>query len=166
MAVFLRRILRIGKMPEDVRAELDAEGVMFLAEFVPVTYRFSGSVPGKTANKEIRSYVGALALTSQRVLATLSSVPKRAGRTIDQRWDTSQNGIVTAALSSTGLQLDVDVARVDPGFRGDFKGQLSLTYKTTIPDEVLFRLPTRTLSFDVPPEYVLRAVGVPTRRSG
>lgn len=162
MAVLLRRILRIGKLPEDVRAELDAEGVMFLTEFVPVTYRFSGSVPGKTANKEIRSYVGALALTSRRVLATLSSVPKRAGRTIDQRWDTPQNGAVTAQLSSTGLQLDVDVARVDPRFTG----QLSLTYKATIPDEVLSRLPTRALSFDVPPEYVLRAVGVPARRSG
>ena len=161
MAVFLRRILRIGKLPDDVRTELAAEGVMFLAEFVPVTYRFSGSVPDKTANKEVRSYVGALALTSQRVLGTLSVMPKRAGRAIDQRWDAPQNGAATAELSSTGLQIDVDAARVDPGFRG----HLSLTYKTTLSDEVLSRLPTRTLTFDVPPEYVLRAVGVPARRS-
>lgn len=160
MAVFLRRILRIGKLPEDVRPQIDAEGVMFLAEFVPVTYRFSGSVPGKAANKEIRSYVGALALTSQRVIGTLSAVPKRAGRAIDQRWDAPGAGAVTAQISSTGLQLDVDVARVDPAFRG----HLSLTYKTTIPDEVLSRLPKRSLAFDVPPEYVLRAVGVPARR--
>jgi len=161
MAVFLRRILRVGKLPDEVRTELDAEGVMFLAEFVPVTYRFSGSVPGKTANKEIRSNVGALALTSQRVLGTLSAVPRRAGRAIDQRWDTPQHGAATAQLTSTGLHIDVDVARVDPGFRG----HLSLTYKTTIPDEVLSRLPTRSLAFDVPREYVLRAVGVPGRRS-
>ena len=161
MAVFLRRILRIGKLPDEMRTELETEGVMFLAEFAPVTYRFSGSVPGKTAKQEIRSYVGALALTSQRVLGTLSAVPKRAGRAIDQRWNAPGNGAVTAQLSSAGLQLDVDVARVDPGFRG----HLSLTYKATIPDEVLSRLPTRSLTFDVPPEYVLRAVGVPAPRT-
>ena len=38
MAVFLRRVLRIGKLPDDVRAQVDAEGVMLLTEFVPVTY--------------------------------------------------------------------------------------------------------------------------------
>ena len=92
MAVFLRRVLRIGKLPDDVRAQVDAEGVMLLTEFVPVTYRFSGSVPGKSANKEIRSYVGALVLTSQRVLGTLAAVPKCAGRAIDQRWDAPQHG--------------------------------------------------------------------------
>ena len=104
MAVFLRRILRIGTLPDDIRAHAGAEGVMFLAEFVPVTYRFNGSVPGKTAHNEIRGYVGALALTSQRALGTLSSVPKRAGRTIDQRWDAPQQGAVTAQLTnSAGL---------------------------------------------------------------
>ena len=117
-------------------------------------------MPGKSANKEIRSYVGALVLTSQRMLGTLAAVPKRAGRAIDQRWDAPQHGSVTAQISPAGVRLDVDVDRVDPGFRG----HLSLTYKTTIPDEVLSRLPTRTLAFDVPPEYVLRAVGVPAGR--
>jgi hypothetical protein len=161
MAVFLRKILRIGKLPDDMRAEVEREGVLYLAEFVPVTYRFSGTVPGKTANKEIRSYVGALALTSQRVLGTLSVVPKKAGRAIDQQWNAPQGAAATAELSGTGLHIDVDVARVDPGFRG----QLSLTYKTQLPEDVLARVPTRSLAFDVPPEYVLRAVGVPAPRT-
>src|ERR1700736_3869626 len=116
MAVILRRMLGIGKLPDDMRAQVDAEGVMFLAEFVPVTYRFSGAVPGKRAAKEIRGYVGALALTSQRVLGTLSNVPKRAGRAIDQRWDAPQTGTMTAEISSAGVKLGVDIGRVDPRF--------------------------------------------------
>ncbi len=44
-----------------------------------------------------------------------------------------------------------------------FDGHLSLNYKTEIPEDVLMRLPRRSLAFEVPPEYVLRAVGVPAR---
>ncbi len=159
MAVFVRKLLRIGGLPEALRTEVDAEGVLFLAEYLPVTRKFSGSVPGKKATGNFSSYVGALVLTPQRVLGTLSSVPKLAGRTIDQRWDAPQTGAVKADISNTGLHIDVDIAEVDP----KFKGHLSLNYKTSIPDDVLAQLPRRSLAFDVPPEYVLRAVGVPAR---
>jgi hypothetical protein len=96
-------------------------------------------------------------LTNQRVLGTLSSVPKLAGRTIDQRWDAPQQGTLKAELSETGLVLDVNVAEVD----ARCTGHLSLHYKDAIPEDVLMRLPHRSLAFDVPPEYVFRAVGVP-----
>jgi hypothetical protein len=157
MAVFLRKLLGIGKLPDELRAEADAEGIIHLAEFVAVTRRFSGRVPGKRSKGEIASYVGSLVLTNQRVLGTLSSVPKLAGRTIDQRWDAPQQGTVKAELSETGLVLDVDVAEVD----ARCTGQLSLHYKDAIPQDVLMQLPRRSLAFDVPPEYVFRAVGVP-----
>jgi hypothetical protein len=114
-------------------------------------------VPGKRAKADISSYVGSLVLTPQRVLGTLSSVPKLASRTIDQRWDAPQSGPVKADISETGLHIEVDISEVDP----KFNGHLSLNYKTTIPDDVLMRLPRRSLAFAVPPEYVLRAVGVP-----
>ena len=94
--------------------------------------------------------------TSQRVLATLSMLPRLAGPTVDVRWDAPQIGAATAVISLTGLQVDLDVAEVDPKFSGD----LSLHYKTTIPADVLSGLPLRSLAFDVPPEYVFRAVGV------
>jgi hypothetical protein len=157
MAVFLRKLLRIGALPAELRAEVDAEGVIHLAEYVPVTRRFTGRVPGTRSAGSIASYVGSLVLTNQRVLATLSTVPKLAGRTIDQTWDGPQSGAVKAELSETGLLLDVDVAGVDPRC----SGQLSLHYKDAIPQDVLMRLPRRSLAFDVPPEYVFRAVGVP-----
>lgn len=157
MAVFVRKLLRIGGLPEDLRAEVEAEGVLFLAEYIAVTRRFSGKIPGRRTSANVTSYVGSLALTNQRVLGTLSTVPKLAGRTIDQRWDAPQSGNVTAELSATGMHIDVEIAAVD----SRFSGQLSLNYKVTIPEEVLARIPRRSLSFDVPPEYVFRAVGVP-----
>jgi len=157
MAVFLRKLLRIGKLPDDLRADVEAEGIIHLAEYVAVTRRFSGRVPGKRSKGEIASYVGSLVLTNQRVLGTLSSVPKLAGRTIDQRWDAPQQGTLKAELSATGLVLDVNVAEVD----ARCTGLLSLHYKDPIPEDVLMRLPRRSLAFDVPPEFVFRAVGVP-----
>jgi len=157
MAVFLRKLLRIGKLPDELRAEVQSEGIVHLAEYVPVTRRFTGRVPGMRSAGSISSYVGSLVLTNQRVLGTLSSVPKLAGRTIDQRWDAPQAGTVKAELSETGLLLEINVAEVDTRCTG----HLSLHYKDAIPEDVLMRLPRRSLAFDVPPEYVFRAVGVP-----
>jgi hypothetical protein len=157
MAVFLRKLLRIGKLPDEIRAEVEAEGIIHLVEYVAVTRRFSGRIPGKRSAGNVASYVGSLVLTNQRVLATLSSVPKLAGRTIDQRWDAQQMGTVTADLSESGLLLNVDISAVD----ARCTGELSLHYKDAIPTDVLMRLPRRSLAFDVSPEYVFRAVGVP-----
>lgn len=157
MAVFLRRLFGIGKLPREMREQFDSEGIIYLAEFVPVTRRFSGKVPGHRASGAIASYVGSVVFTSQRAVATLSSVPKVAGRTMDVRWNDPQQGTVTAEISSSGITLTIDIAAVDP----QFSGQLSLTYKVDIPEDVLTRIPTRNLAFNVPPEYVYRAVGVP-----
>lgn len=159
MAVFVRRLLGIGKLPADLRAEVEAEGVSYLADYVAVTRRFSGAIPGLRSPHSLASYVGSLVFTSQRVLATLSSLPKLAGLTVDVGWDAPQTGTATAQITSTGLLVDVDIGRVDPVF----SGQLSLHYKTDIPGDVLTGLPRRELAFDVPPEYVFRAVGVSYR---
>lgn len=157
MAVFLRKLLRIGRLPEELRAEVEAEGIIHLAEYVAVTRRFSGQVPGKRSAGSVSGFTGSLVLTNQRVLGTLSTMPGLAGRTIDQRWDAVQSGTVTADLSSAGLVLNVDIAEVDPRC----SGTLSLHYKEPLSDEILARVPRRSLGYDVPPEFVFRAVGVP-----
>lgn len=159
MPVFVRRLFGIGKLPPDVRAEVEAEGLLYFADYVAVTRRFSGAIPGLRSAHSVASYVGSVALTSERVLATLSSLPKLAGPTVDVRWDAPQSGAGTAELSSTGLQVDIDVSQVDESFTGE----LSLHYKIALPGDVLSGLPRRSLSFDMPPEYVLRAVGVTYR---
>jgi hypothetical protein len=160
MAVFLRKMLGIGKLPDDMRAEVEAEGVLHLAEFVPVTFRFSGRLPGKVAKGNFSSYVGALALTSERVLATLSSVPKKAGRAVDHRWNTSGGSMVQATLDESGLLLSAtDLSVIDP----TFSGSTSLHYKVPLSDEVLMRIPERSFVFDVPPKFVYSICGVPQR---
>ncbi|BBY00954.1 hypothetical protein [Mycobacterium seoulense] len=50
-----------------------------------------------------------------------------------------------ADLSPSGLAINVDVGQVDPAF----SGQLSLHYKTTIPESVLTAIPRRSLTFGV-----------------
>ena len=157
MAVFLRKLFRIGKLPRELRTEVEAEGILVFAEYVAVTRRFRGTVPGLRSGGSSASYVGSLVLTRERVLGTLSSVPKLAGRTIDLRWDAPQSGAVKAELAEDGLTLTADVAEIDPRC----SGELSLHYKHPIPAEILARLPRRSLAYDVPPEFVFRAVGVP-----
>ncbi len=143
-----------------MRAEVEAEGVLHLAEFVAVTYRFSGRVPGKTSKGNIRSYVGALVLTNQRALATLSAVPKKAGRVADHRWHAPEGSMVKATLDASGLRLSIpDISDVEP----TFAGSLSLQYKSALTDEVLRRIPQRSFTFDVPPKFVYSIVGVPSR---
>lgn len=156
MAVIVRRLFGIGKLPTELRAEVEAEGLIYLADYVAVTRRFSGAIPGLRSLHSVASYSGSLAFTSERVLATLSTLPKLAGPTVDVRWDAPQIGAATSEISSTGLQVDLAVAQVDP----KFSGHLWLHYKVAIPGDVLTGLPRRSLIFDVPPEYVFRAVGV------
>ena len=158
MAVFLRKMLGIGKLPDDMRAAVDSEGVIHFEECIPVTLKFSGNVPGKTAKGNIRSYVGALAITNHRVLGTLSTVPKKAGRAVDHPWHADTGSMVAASFDASGLLLDVpDISVVDP----KFAGSLSLHYKSALPNGVLTSLPERSFTFDVPPKFVYSAVGVP-----
>lgn len=163
MAVFVRRLFGIGKLPPDLHAELEAEGLIYLADYVAVTRRFSGVIPGVRLLHSVASYSGSLAFTSERVLATLSMLPRLAGPTVNVRWDAPQTGAAKVEISATGLQVDVDL---DAGLAGvdecyeNFSGELSLHYKAAIPADVLSDLPRRSLAFDMPPEYVFRAVGV------
>jgi hypothetical protein len=58
------------------------------------------------------------------------------------------------------MRFDLDINRVDPRFRG----HLSLNYKMTIPDDVVAALPSRSLEFQVSPDYVLHMLGVRVRK--
>jgi hypothetical protein len=108
----------------------------------------------------VASYTGSLVFTSERVLATLSMLPRLAGPTVDVRWDAPQTGPAKVEITSTGLQVDVDLDAERAPLYPKFSGELSLHYKVAIPDDVLDGLPLRSLAFDMPPEYVFRAVGV------
>ena len=156
---FCANCCAFGGLPAELRTQVDAEGIIYLAEYLPVTRRFSGSVPGKkakTEHLELCRLAGAhpAARAGHAVVGAQARRPhhrpavgRAAGRARQGRH------------LDTGLHIEVDIGEVDP----KFNGHLSLNYKTPIPDDVLMRLPRRSLAFEVPPEYVLRAVGVPYR---
>ncbi|MFB1296189.1 hypothetical protein ACAG24_011770 [Mycobacterium sp. pW049] len=158
MAGFLKRLLRIGKLPAETRTQAEAEGIIHLTDCIGVWARFTGQIPGRRSVGLTRGYGGALVLTNQRVLATVGAVPGQSGRAVDLPWTAHQSGAVRGMLSEDGLVLDIaDLSRVDP----QFSGTLSLTFKTELTADQLTRLPSRTFAFDVPPSFVYRILGVP-----
>lgn len=151
-------MLRVGQLPDQLRSELDAGGVLAIGESVSVVCRFSGSVPGRFSSSSVSRSSGALALTSDRVVATLTVRSDPAVRAVDCRWDAVERGAMNIEISGDGLQLDLDVRRVDPRFHG----RLSLHYKYPIDGDVLARLPRTSLRQDVSAEFVCHALGVRT----
>src|SRR5437660_12878726 len=129
MAVFVRRLFGIGKLPDELHAQVESEGLIYLADYVAVTRRFSGTIPGVRLPHSVASYTGSLAFTSERVLATLSMLPKLAGPTVNVRWDGPQTGAAKVAISATGLQVVVHVSQVD----AKVSRELSLHSKAAVP---------------------------------
>ena len=157
MAVFLRKLLRIGKLPSDLRAEVEAEGIISIGEYVPSpdasAVRCRASIRGQ--RRKLCGRAGA----DRSAGARHPVVGAEAGRarTIDQRWDAPQAGAAKAELSETGLVIEIDVADVDATLHGAPVAAL----QGALDPDVLERLPRRSLAYDVPPEFVFRAVGVP-----
>lgn len=152
---FLRNWSEIGKLPRELREELDAEGVIFSAGKVGVVRHFSGHVPGVHSAAGVSRYSGGFGFSTARVVATFPARGDAKLRSIDCPWD-SDSGAARATISDKGLQIEIDLHGVDPAFSGSMK----LNYKTKIPDDVLAKLPTATLRFRVEPVFVYRAAGV------
>jgi hypothetical protein len=87
-------------------------------------------------------------------------VPKKAGRAVDHPWNAKGGSMVQATLDESGLLLAVpDISVIDPSF----SGSVSLHYKAPLSENVLMRLPQRSVAFDAPPKFVYTACGVPQR---
>ena len=152
----LDKLFNTKRVSDELHAQLASEGVIYLLDKVGVSQRFSGSVPGLFSASSGARGSGLLAITRQRVYATLPSAPRLKVPAIDQRWDATQSGPAKVTLSEEGVQLDIAVSHVDPRFHGD----LTLRYKKPLTAEVLAQLPARSLAFDVSPEYVFHVLGV------
>lgn len=152
---FLRNWSEIGKLPPELREELEAEGVLFTAGKVGVVRHFSGHVPGVRSASGVSRYSGGFGFSKERVVATFPARGDAKLRSVDCPWD-SDKGPARATISDKGLQIEIDLHGVDPAFSGSMK----LNYKKKIPDDVLEKLPTTALRFHVEPVFVYRAAGV------
>lgn len=155
MLGFLRNLSQLSNVPAELREQLEAEGLIFLAPKVGVVRRFSGHVPGVFSASGVSRYSGAFAFSAARVVATFPARGDSGLRSIDCAWDTCK-GPATATISEKGLQIEINLHGVDPAFSGSMK----LHYKKTIPDDVLSALPVKSLRFPVEPVFVYRAAGV------
>jgi hypothetical protein len=159
MAAFFSRFVRIGRLPEPLRAQLEPEGIIHVAERVHVSQRFSGSAPGVHSSVSVNRQIGLVVFTHERLYALLPAIPRLKGPAIDRRWDDSKDGPAKVEISESGVQMDIDIGHVDPRFQG----RVSLHYKTSIPDDVLAALPARSLAFAVSPEFVFHMLGARVR---
>lgn len=152
---FLRNWSEIGKLPPELREELEAEGVIFTAGKVGVVRHFSGHVPGVHSASGVSRYTGGFGFSTARVVATFPARGDAKLRSIDCPWDTDQ-GPARATITDKGLQIEIDLHGVDPAFSGSMK----LNYKKAIPGDILEKLPATALRFRVEPVFVYRAAGV------
>jgi hypothetical protein len=159
MASFFSRFVRVGRLPEPVRAQLAPEAILHVAERVHVTQRFSGSAPGVHSALSVNRQLGLVVFTRERLYAMLPTVSRLKGPAIDRRWADPHDGPAKVDISEAGIQLAIDIHQVDPRFRGE----LSLKFKFTLPDDVLAALPPRSLAFGVSPDYVFHLLGVRVR---
>ena len=155
MVGFLRNLSEIGKLPAELRGQLEAEGVILTAGRVGVVRHFSGHVPGVYSSSGVSRYQGGFGFSNSRIVATFPARGDVNLRSIDCSWDTDA-GPGKATVTDKGLQIEIDLHGVDPAFSGSMK----LNYKKKIPEDVLQKLPTTALRFPVDPVFVYRAAGV------
>lgn len=123
LKTLLRPFLGRGKLPADALPILEAEGIHFLEEGLwgTITYR-NYRAPGRYSSWRKRAFVGALALTSKRVLACWGRE-----RLLNITFDQPLLAAVNFSLEKPDCLLAAyDAAR----FHGDRSGQVELRFST------------------------------------
>ena len=157
---FLRNLSQLGRLPSELRQQLEAEDAIFVADKVGVNRHFSGHVPGVFSASGVSRYMGSFGFSAARIVATFPTRGDANLRAIDSHWDID-HGPGRATITDKGLVIDIDLHGVDHAFSGSMK----LNYKRKIPEEVLDKLPTTSLRFPITPNFVYRAAGVRPRSS-
>jgi hypothetical protein len=152
---FLSNLAQAGKLPLELREQLEAEGVIFIANKVGVVRHFSGHVPGVHSAAGVSRYSGGFGFSAARIVATFPTRGDSSLRSIDSHWDTD-HGPGRATITEKGLTIEIELHAVDHAFSGTMR----LNYKKKLTDDVLEQLPATTLRFPVTPNFVYRAAGV------
>jgi len=139
-----------GKMPDEVRAEISGETILFEAEGVRVSLRRSGHVPGVVVKGGVNVGRGAFAVTDRRFIGT-----RGRGKWVDVPLDQASDGPASVTLDATGLHVLFDLDRVHPSCKGEMK----IDFRQELSEEALARFPVRQMSFSVDPQKVVRMFG-------
>jgi hypothetical protein len=139
-------------MPEKLRAEIEADEVLFITEGISVTVRRRGTAPGYRGGAT-GMFSGAFAVTNRRIIASISASVMVDAPYHDHRADASK---ATATLTAEGLGIHID-ASINP----QCSGEIEMHFKQNLSNEELARFPHKKVAFNFPSELVPKMFGVP-----
>jgi hypothetical protein len=115
MGVFARWARGSGPLPDELRGQVSAEGVLFTDEAAPgtVTYRHYRA-PGRRYGYRRMKVLVAIVMTERRLL-----VQGRAGPVIDVGWEEARAGGLTTSLDDGSLLLSFDASAFGTGRSGE-----------------------------------------------
>jgi hypothetical protein len=127
MGIFARRAGAQGRLPDELRGQLAAEGFLVIDEGVPATviYRHYRA-PGRRGNWR-GDYLLALAMTQRRLLVYGGTPDRRPPSPfVNVSWEQARAGGLRALLDDGGLQLCFDFS----AFYADRAGQAQVRLRT------------------------------------
>jgi hypothetical protein len=123
LKLLTRLLLGTGRLPESVRGTLEAEGIDFLGEGIHGTITFLNyRAPGRYSNWKRNWFVGAIALTSTRLVAYRGQL-----QLLDVPYDHPSGQALKVTVDTDGrlcIAFDVSV------FHADRSGTIELRFRT------------------------------------
>ena len=127
MGIFARWARPKGRLPDDLRSQLAAEGILVIEEGVPATVSFSHyRAPGRRGNWR-GNYLLAFAMTDRRLLVYGGTPDRRPPSAfVNVSWDQARAGGLRALLDDGSLRLSYDISALYP----DRAGQAEVRLRT------------------------------------
>ena len=127
MGIFARWARPKGRLPDDLRSQLAAEGILVIEEGVPATVSFSHyRAPGRRGNWR-GNYLLAFAITDRRLLVYGGTPDRRPPSAfVNVSWDQARAGGLRALLDDGSLRLSYDISALYP----DRAGQAEVLLRT------------------------------------
>ena len=127
MGIFARWAGPKGRLPEDLRSELAAEGILVIDEGVPATTAYRHyRAPGRRGNWR-GDYLLAFAMTERRLLVYGGTPDRRPPSPfVNVSWDQARAGGLRALLDDGSLRLCYDMSALYP----DRAGQAEVRLRT------------------------------------
>ena len=158
MLGFLKNRAHVPTLPAAMHERLGGADVILLADKVAVVTHLRGHLPGVFSSSSAARSRGAFVVTSTQVIATFATRSDPHVMVFDSSWECAR-GPAVVTLGSGGVQIEIALHGIDPAC----SGSMTLTYKRTLDEAVLSRLPATQLRGSVDPRAVYLAAGVRPR---
>jgi len=144
------RLLKVGAIPDALRAKIGDEQIQFSDEGMQVVVRRHGKGPGFSGSATGK-FSGALVITNSRIAASISNTLM-----VDAPYDAGNARGAEASITGDGLHVKID-ASVAAGFTGE----IDMHFKQQFGAEQLGHFPCQKILFSFPSELVPKIFGVP-----